>query len=107
MIAEIDRSVYPDEDPPKSFDAIADRADYIQRICAAWDVGLTPGRSTFNLFAGWRRAFDAYPLLHSPAYRAFRATFGWPEIAGSMVADSYAERLDARDGRPASWAGRT
>jgi len=107
LIVEIDRSVYPDVDPPESFDAIEDRGDYVQRICAAWDFGLTPSRATFDLFSGWQNAFDAYPLRHSPAYRAFRSIFGWPEIAGSMVAETLAERMDAREGRPAAWAGQT
>jgi len=35
----IDRSVYPDVEPPATLQSPADRADSMQRICAAFDFG--------------------------------------------------------------------
>ncbi len=49
-----------------------DRADYVHRVCAAWDFGIVPEVLTFRLFRAWRDIFDRYPLPHSPAYHAFR-----------------------------------
>ncbi|MDQ2680263.1 MAG: hypothetical protein M3Y21_04455 [Candidatus Eremiobacteraeota bacterium] len=96
--ADIDYSVYPDEDAPASFDAPEDRADYIHRICSAWDFGVIPTAATFALFEGWRGAFDRFPVSGSPAYHAFRSWFGWPQVPGSILQARY-ERLDAREGR--------
>ncbi|WP_156427154.1 hypothetical protein [Leptolyngbya sp. NIES-2104] len=55
---------------------IADQADYVARICGAWDFGIIPTPETFLLFSTWREVFDGFPLLHSPAYAAFRSGFG-------------------------------
>jgi uncharacterized protein (DUF433 family) len=35
----IDRSIYPDVEPPATLQSLADRADSMQRICAAFDFG--------------------------------------------------------------------
>jgi hypothetical protein len=77
----IDQSVYPDLDvPPASLDTDEDKADYLHRICAAWDFGIPPEQETFELFSGWESVFDAFPVITSPAYHAFRAWFGWDAI---------------------------
>jgi hypothetical protein len=96
----IDQSVYPDVDvAPGVLDLPGDQADYVHRICAAWDFGLVPERATFQLFRGWREVFDVYVLPHSPAYHAFRTWFGWPPVEkGSLIATT-AECLDRREGR--------
>jgi hypothetical protein len=81
MASEIDRSVYPDiEDTSGVLDTIEGRADYVQRICAAWDFDVVPTPQTFTLFEQWQDVFDRFPLLHSVAYHTFRARFGWPEL---------------------------
>lgn len=36
----IGRSVYPDVEPPATLQCLADRADYMQRICAAFGFGV-------------------------------------------------------------------
>lgn len=78
----IDGSVYPDlDEPPRSLDTPEDRADYVQRICAAWDFGIQPEQATVDLLAGWQEVFDRFPLYVSPSYHAFRACFGWPSVA--------------------------
>lgn len=77
----IDHSVYPDMDnPPDELVSIEDKADYVDRICAAWDMYIHPEPETFELFAGWQEVFDRFPIATSPAYHAFRACFGWQRI---------------------------
>jgi hypothetical protein len=102
----IDHSVYPDlETGPDQLRDPGERADYVHRICAAWDFGIVPEVETFRLFRGWRDIFDGYVLPHSPAYHAFRAWFGWPQTERSTVIETYAERLDRREDREDPCAG--
>lgn len=100
---KLDHSVYPDvETPPRALAAIEDQADYVQRICSAFDFGIFPERDDWHLFASWRDVFDRFPLPHSPAYHTFRAYYGWPPVArgshgltpGWRVADMLEERDD-------------
>lgn len=96
----IDHSVYPDLDvPPQRLATPEERADYVHRICAAWDFGIVPERETFALFRAWREVFDRFPLPHSPAYHAFRSWFGWPRAQKGTLLETTAERLDRREGR--------
>ena len=57
----IDHSVYPDVEHGEEFEDDYDRADYVQRICAACDFGVPPDRDTVALFRGWRDVFDRFP----------------------------------------------
>lgn len=77
----IDHSVYPDRDP-LSDELATDqaKADYVHRVCSAWDFHVLPEPQTFALFSGWQEVFDRYPLPTSPAYHAFRAWFGWAAV---------------------------
>lgn len=99
----IDHSVYPDvDDPPTSLDSMCDRADYVQRICAAWDFNILPEHATFQLFSGWREVFDQFPLPTSPAYHAFRSWFGWEPVTcppGLLSPTPYYIQLDRLEGR--------
>ena len=77
-----------------------DRADYVQRICAACDFGVPPDRDTVALLRGWRDVFDRCPLADSPSYHALRAHFRWPSVP--VEPSSYPapwETLDALEGR--------
>jgi len=57
----IDHSVYPDLDvPPDELLSAEQRAEYVHRICAAWDFGTLPERETFRLFRDWRSIFDRF-----------------------------------------------
>lgn len=77
----IDHSVYPDlDEPPMTLDTIEDKADYVHRICAAWDFHIHPEPETFELFSGWKEVFDRFPIPTSPAYHAFRAWFKWEPV---------------------------
>lgn len=96
---ELDASVYPDREPPASFDGDEERADYVARICGAWDFGVLPDEATFELFAQWRDCFDRFPIEGSPAYHAFRQIFGWPKNGEARIFRAKYEKLDAREGR--------
>lgn len=86
----IDPSVYPDlESPPSVLDTPEARADYVHRVCAAWDHGVPPDAGTFDLFRSWKSDFDRFPCLTSPAYHATRAWLGWEPL-------EFPERLPAR-----------
>ncbi len=96
----IDRSVYPDCEHAETFADDLDRADYLHRICAAFDFGVAPEAETVALFRAWRDIFDTFPILDSPGYHAFRAHFGWPRLA--VESHPYAapwEVFDAREER--------
>lgn len=80
MTEPVDESVYPDVDPPASLASPEVRADYLQRICGAFDFGIAPERATLELLAHWRDIFDRYPLRASPAYHALRTYYGWPAV---------------------------
>jgi hypothetical protein len=56
------------------------RADYLQRICAAFDFGVFPEETDWAEFAGWRDVFDRFPLPDSPGYHAFRRWYGWEPV---------------------------
>ncbi|HEY3241851.1 MAG TPA: hypothetical protein VGM03_00745 [Phycisphaerae bacterium] len=103
----IDQSVYPDlAEPPAVLETIEDQADYMQRICAAWDFHVHPEPQTFELFKMWKEVFDRFPLPASPAYHAFRQWFGWepmpmpPGILGPLPLYVQLDRLEERGEDP-------
>jgi hypothetical protein len=102
----VDASVYPDRDRPPSLETDEEKADYVARICAAWDFGIVPDRETIALLANWRAIFERFPLTDSPAYHALCARFGWPHGHGRIFKARY-EIADAREGRTDPCAGRT
>ncbi len=103
----IDESVYPDlDDPPSVLETMESRADYIHRICAAWDYGVHPEPETFELFSRWNDVFDRFPCQTSPAYHAFRAWFGWaprpfpPGLSPPVPRYVHLDRIEGRDEDP-------
>jgi len=96
----IDHSVYPDIEHGDDFDDDYDRADYVQRICAASDFGVPPERDTVELFRSWREIFDRFPIPESASYHAFRGHYGWPAIpAEPSFYPALWEKLDTVEGR--------
>ena len=97
----LDHSVYPELDhPPDDLTTPADKADYLQRVCAAFDFGVFPDRSDWLRFADWKAVFDAYPLTSSPAYHAFRAWYGWDAVPrGTCGLEPVWRIQDRREGR--------
>jgi hypothetical protein len=81
----IDRSLYPEESPPESLDTLEARADYVARVCAAWDFGIVPEPETLSLLAEWRDVLDLYPLPSSVAYHTLRALYRWPPVPAGWI----------------------
>jgi len=96
----IDQSVYPDVEPPEELTTFEDRADYLQRICGAFDFGIFPEESDWETFAGWKDVFDRFPLADSPGYHAFRHWYGWdPVPVQQRLGIPYWKAADLREGR--------
>lgn len=74
----IDGALYPDTAPPAALQSLAERVDYLARLCAAWDFGLLPDPDVVTKIrqAEWREAVDACRLLTSPAYHLLRRWHG-------------------------------
>lgn len=96
----IDHSVYPDVAHGDDFADDFDRADYVQRVCAAGDFGIAPDPDAVALLRGWRAVFDAFPLPASPTFHALRAHYGWPALPiEPALQPARWEILDALEGR--------
>ena len=79
MPSWIDGALYPDTAIPDEIRTLADRVDFLARLCSAWDFGLLPYRETVEEIRSpsWREAVDATRLLTSPAYHLVRT---WHEL---------------------------
>ena len=65
----LDTSVYPDLDPSElleRLDTEEQKADYVERICSAWDFDIYPEPETFALLREWKPIFDRCPLARLP-----------------------------------------
>lgn len=78
----IDGALYPDAEPPEVLYSLAERVDFVARLCAAWDFGLLPDRVAVAEICrpGWREAVEACRLLTSPAYHLVRHWHGLPPL---------------------------
>jgi hypothetical protein len=76
----IDGSLYPDTDVPSEVSSLAERVDFLARLCGAWDFGLLPYAETVAEIRRpeWREAVDACRLLTSPAYHLVRRWHSLP-----------------------------
>jgi len=100
MTSHLDHSVYPDMDPPSELATAEDRADYMERICAAFDFGVAPEADTLELLSTWKEVFDRFPYRGSPAYHALRAYFGWETVERlPYFGTPYYVQLDRREER--------
>jgi len=74
----IDGALYPDTEPPAELRGLAERVDFLARLCAAWDFGLLPDPDVVAEIrrAEWREAVEACRLLTSPAYHLLRRWHG-------------------------------
>lgn len=70
MTWQIDGALYPDVEPPRRLRTLADRIDFIARLCAAWDFGILPEWETVMEVRrkSWRLVVEACRLLTSPTY---------------------------------------
>jgi hypothetical protein len=82
MPSWIDGSLYPDREPPDRLETLADRVDFVVRLCGAWDFGLLPAQETVQEVCRpeWRTAVDAARLLTSPVYHLLREWHGLPRL---------------------------
>lgn len=78
----IDGALYPDTEPPAALQSLAERVDFLARLCAAWDFGLLPDPDVVAEVrrAEWREAVDACRLLTSPAYHLLRRWHGLARV---------------------------
>lgn len=78
MPSWIDGTLYPDTEPPEALETLADRVDFVARLCAAWDFGLLPYPETVAEIRrpGWREAMETCRLLTSPTYHLLRTWHG-------------------------------
>ena len=97
----LDPTVYPDlEEAPADLPEPGDKADYVHRLCSAFDFGIFPWPEDWRQLRGWKQIFDAFPLPHSPAYHTFRWWYGWePVPAGSLGVNLRWQDQDLREGR--------
>lgn len=38
----IDGTLYPDTEPPEALETLAERVDFLARLCGAWDFSILP-----------------------------------------------------------------
>ena len=70
----LDATLYPDIDPPAELVSLADRVDFLARLCAAWDFGVVPYLDTIEEIRRptWQDAVEACQLLTSHTYHLLR-----------------------------------
>jgi hypothetical protein len=76
----IDASLYPDRPPPSHLESPEDKADYLERVCGSFDLGLPPTADTLKALREWKDIFDKFAIRGSPAYHALRSLYGWDEM---------------------------
>ena len=76
--AWLDGALYPDTEPPTALNSLADRVDFLARLCSAWDFGVLPETRLVNEIRRpeWREAVEACRLLTSPVYHLLREWHG-------------------------------
>jgi len=74
----IDGALYPDVDPPVALMDLADRVDFLARLCGAWDFGRLPDPLVVAEIRRpqWAPAVEACRLLTSPTYHLLRSWHG-------------------------------
>jgi hypothetical protein len=82
MPSWIDGSLYPDTEIPEDLPTMADRVDFLVRLCGAWDFGILPEQETVEEIRRpeWQEAIDAARLLTSPVYHLLRSWHGLPSL---------------------------
>ena len=78
MPSWIDGTLYPGRHVPAALDTLADRVDFLARLCGAWNFGLLPRHETVAEIRRpvWREVVEACRLLTSPAYPLLRQRHG-------------------------------
>jgi hypothetical protein len=82
MPSWIDGTLYPDRPVPTSPDTLAERVDFLVRLCGAWDFGLLPCHETIVEVRRpeWPDAVDECRLLTSSTYHLLRQWHDLPPL---------------------------
>lgn len=82
MPSWIDGSLYPDTEVPESLGSLAERVDFLVRLCGAWDFGLLPDRETVEEIRrpDWKEVIAEARLLTSPVYHLLCTWHGLPAL---------------------------
>jgi hypothetical protein len=82
MHSWIDGTLYPDTETPTELDTLAEKVDFLARLCGAWDFGILPSAETVAEIrrSEWREAVDACRLLTSPTYHLVRKWHNLPSL---------------------------
>lgn len=96
----IDTSLYPDRPAPERLDTPEAKADYLQRVCGAFDLGLPPTADNLKAFQDWKDIFDRFALRGSPAYHTLRSLYGWEDMPRlPYLSKPHYQVLDELEGR--------
>ena len=97
---KIDTTLYPDRNPPSSLETPEEKADYLQRVCGAFDHGLPPTADTLRALRDWKEVFDQFAIPSSPAYHTLRSLYCWEEVLRlPSLAKPHYQVLDEVGGR--------
>lgn len=95
----IDGILYPDCEPPVDLSDECDAADYLHRVCGAYDFGMPPQPEVVATLRELKPVFDKYPISTSMGYHALRRWFGWEEFSCPVRPFLKCEERDPREGR--------
>lgn len=96
---EIDGTLYPDEDVPHDLNDPGVAADYLHRVCGAYDFGIPPTPGVVATLRQMRPTFDEHPVLGSVGYHALRRWFGWEELPSPVPPPLKSDQRDFLEGR--------
>lgn len=97
--AYIDQSLYPDEAAPNAESLTPEeKAEHVDRVCAAWEFDILPERETLETILGWKDVLERFPMPQHETYHTLRDLCGLPPIPGCIF-ELRSERLDAAEGR--------
>jgi hypothetical protein len=79
----IDGSLHPDQPPPAALASLAERVDFLSRLCSAWDFGILPDGETLREIRRRtsRKEVNECRLLTSPTYHLVRKWHRLPPVA--------------------------
>jgi hypothetical protein len=82
MHSWIDGALFPDVEVPSRVETLAERIDFLSRLCGAWDFGILPEGATVQEIRKpcWRDAVESTRLLTSLSYHLVRRWHGLSEL---------------------------
>jgi hypothetical protein len=82
MPSWIDGTLYPDTDTPAEVGTLAEKVDFLARLCAVWDFGGLPRAETVAEIRRpeWREAVDACRVLTPATYHLVCSWHNLPQL---------------------------